>query len=153
MMAQILLALLAILLLVAAATDLKSRVIANQLNLAVALLAPLYWWATGMAMWPDMALQLGLGIAVFAIFAGLFAMGWMGGGDVKLLGALALWLPIIPFIKLLVIMSLLGGALTLIVLAIHRVRKLSANPEIPYGVAIAIAGLWVISEPYLNQFA
>lgn len=153
MMAQILLALLALLLLVAAATDLKSRIIANQLNLAVALLAPLYWWATGMAVWPDMALQLGLGIAVFAIFAGLFAMGWMGGGDVKLLGALALWLPVIPFIKLLVIMSLLGGVLTLIVLAVHRIRKLSARPEIPYGVAIAIAGLWVISEPYLNQFA
>jgi prepilin peptidase CpaA len=153
MMAQILLAMLCVLLLVAAATDLKSRIIANWLNLAIALLAPLYWWAAGMTLWPDIAIQLGLGIAAFAIFAGLFAMGWMGGGDVKLLGALALWLPVLPFIKLLVIMSLLGGVLTLIVIAVHKIRKLSANPEIPYGVAIAIAGLWVVSEPYLNQFA
>ena len=148
-----LLAILALLLLIAAATDLKSRIIANQLNLAVALLAPCYWWAGGLAIWPDMALQLALGLAVFAAFAGMFAMGWMGGGDVKLLGALALWLPFVPLLKLLMIMSLLGGALTLVVVAVHRLRDLKTNPEIPYGVAIACAGLWVIIEPYLNQFA
>lgn len=153
MIAQILLAILALLLLVAAATDLKSRIIANQLNLAIALLAPLFWWASGMAVWPDMAWQLLLGIVTFAVFAGLFALGWMGGGDVKLLAALALWLPAALFLKLLVIMSLIGGVLTLAVVARHRLRKLTTNPEIPYGVAIACAGLWVISEPYLNQFA
>ena len=153
MASQILLAILAVLLLVAATTDLKSRTIANHLNIAVAVLAPAYWWATGMAFWPDMALQIALGVAAFGAFAFLFAMGWMGGGDVKLLAALALWLPFVPFIKMLMIMSILGGILTLIVIAVHRIRKLSANPEIPYGVAIACAGLWVISEPYLNQFA
>lgn len=153
MAAHALLAILALLLLVAAATDLKSRTIANPLNLAVALLAPAYWWAVGLAPWPDMALQLALGAAVFAVFAGLFALGWMGGGDVKLLGALALWLPLLPFLKLLVVMSIAGGALTLVVIAVHRARKLSTNPEVPYGVAIACAGLWVIGEPYLNQFA
>lgn len=153
MMAQILIAILALLLLVAAATDLKSRIIANRLNLAVALLAPLYWWASGMAFWPDMAVQLMLGIAAFAVFAGLFAMGWMGGGDVKLLAALALWLPFVLFIKLIIIMSLIGGVLTIAVVARHRLRDRTTNPEIPYGVAIACAGLWVIGEPYLNQFA
>ena len=153
MAAHALLAILAILLLCAAVTDLKARIIANRLNLAIALLAPLYWWATGLSPWPDMALQAVLGLAVFAVFAAMFALGWMGGGDVKLLGALALWLPWAPLMRMLFAMSLLGGVLTLIVVAVHRFRKLKTNPEVPYGVAIACAGLWVIGELYLNQFA
>jgi prepilin peptidase CpaA len=153
MAAHALLASLSVLLLIAAVTDLKARIIANRLNLAVALLAPAYWWASGLAPWPDMAIQVALGAAVFAIFAGLFALGWMGGGDVKLLAALALWLPLVPLLRMLIAMSLLGGVLTLIVIAVHRFRKLTTNPEVPYGVAIAAAGLWVIGEPYLNQFA
>ena len=153
MASHVLLAILAILLLIAAVTDLKARIIANRLNLAIALLAPVYWWVSGLAPWPDMALQFGLAAIVFAIFTVMFALGWMGGGDVKLLGALALWLPLLPFLKLLVVMSIAGGALTLVVIAVQRARKLSTNPEVPYGVAIACAGLWVIGEPYLNQFA
>lgn len=153
MAAHALLAILCVLLLIAAATDLKSRIIANRLNLAVALLAPAWWWASGLALWPDAALQLALGAIVFALFAAMFALGWMGGGDVKLLGALALWLPVIPLIQMLFVMSVLGGVLTILVVAAHRIRKLKTNPEVPYGVAIACAGLWVICERYLNQFA
>ena len=153
MVAHALLAILALLLLTAAVTDLKARIIANRLNLAIALLAPAYWWASGLAPWPDMALQAVLGLAVFAVFAAMFALGWMGGGDVKLLGALALWLPWAPLMRMLFAMSLLGGVLTLIVVAVHRFRKLKTSPEVPYGVAIASAGLWVIGELYLNQFA
>lgn len=153
MAAQVLLVTLAALLLIAAATDLKSRIIANPLNLAIALLAPAYWWASGLALWPDIALQAALGVAIFALFAGVFAMGWMGGGDVKLLGALALWLPFAPLFKMLVAMSVLGGLLSLVVVAAHKIRRLQTSPEVPYGVAIACAALWVIGEPYLNQFA
>lgn len=153
MATHVLLAILALLLLGAAVTDLKARIIANPLNLAIALLAPAYWWASGLAPWPDMILQALLGAGVFAVFAAMFAMGWMGGGDVKLLGALALWLPLPPLLKLLFAMSLLGGVLTLVVLAMHRIRGLKTSPEVPYGVAIACAGLWVIGELYLNQFA
>jgi prepilin peptidase CpaA len=151
MVAHLLLAALALLLLIAAATDLRARVIGNWLNLAIALLAPAYWFATGLAPWPDMALQLALGLGVFAAFAALFALGWMGGGDVKLLAALALWLPAFLVFKLLVLMSLIGGVLTVAYVAVHRLRKLG-QPEIPYGVAISAAALCVIGEPYFNQF-
>lgn len=153
MAAHLLLAILVVLLLCAAVTDLKARIIANRLNLGVALLAPAYWWASGLSPWPDMALQAAIGIAVFALFAALFAFGWMGGGDVKLLGALGLWLPLVPLTRMLFAMALLGGVLTLVVVAVHRLRKLKTSPEVPYGVAIACAGLWVIGELYLNQFA
>ena len=148
-----LLGLLAVLLLTAAATDLHRREIGNGLNLLIALLAPAFWWSSGLEPWPGMAMQLALGAGAFALFAAAFACGWMGGGDVKLLAALALWLPLGEMLRLLVLMSLAGGVLTLGYLAVHHARKLTRNPEIPYGVAIAAAGLWVIGERYLNQFA
>ena len=105
---------LAIALLFAAFTDLKRRQIDNWLNAAIALGAPLFWWASGLTLWPDVAIQLGVALAAFAVFAGLFALRMMGGGDVKLLTALALWIAPPAFVKLLVIMALAGGVLTIV---------------------------------------
>ncbi|WP_133364808.1 prepilin peptidase [Qipengyuania sediminis] len=108
-----LLALLAIALLVATATDLRRREIDNRLNLAIAFAAPLFWWASGLSLWPGVALQFGVALAAFAIAAGLFAIGQMGGGDVKLIAALALWLPPPLFAHFLMIMAVLGYVLTM----------------------------------------
>jgi prepilin peptidase CpaA len=105
-----------------------------------------------LSFWPDIALQVGVALLVFAIFALLFAFGWIGGGDVKLLGALALWLPWQAVVMMLVIMSFAGLVVTFATLLWSRVRRSGATPEIPYGVAIAFAGLWLISERFLNQF-
>ena len=143
-----LLAGLAIALLVAAFTDLRSRQIGNRLNAAIALGAPLFWWASGLALWPDVALQIGVALAAFAVLAGLFAIGAMGGGDVKLLSALALWIQPAWFIKLLVVMALLGGVLTIVFAAWHMMRGRKERLAIPYGVAIACAGLWTISAQH-----
>jgi prepilin peptidase CpaA len=147
-----LLAILAVLLLVASWGDLRTRTIANGLNLAVALLAIPFWWTNGLALWPDIALQIGVAFLVFALFAGAFAIGAMGGGDVKLIGALALWLPWQAVLGLLMIMSLAGGALTIAMIVRKRLARSEAALEIPYGVAIAFAGLWLISERFLYQF-
>lgn len=152
-LATILSALLALLLLWGAATDLRSRIISNELNLAIALLAPLWWWANGLAVYPDIALQLAQAACLFLLFTGLFALGMMGGGDVKLLGALALWLPLPAVVTLLVVMSLAGGVVTIATLTHHKVLRRTGQPEIPYGVAIALAGLWVLGERYLNALA
>jgi prepilin peptidase CpaA len=76
----------------------------------------------------------------------------MGGGDVKMIGALALWFPFTPLIQMLIVMSLLGGALTLIMMIEHYFHKKQGAIEIPYGVAIAIAALISIREPIFNQF-
>jgi prepilin peptidase CpaA len=53
---------------------------------------------------------------------------------------------------MLVIMSFAGLAVTFATLLWSRVSRPGATPEIPYGVAIAFAGLWLISERFLNQF-
>jgi prepilin peptidase CpaA len=150
--AWILLGLLALLLLAACWFDLRSRTIPNQLNSAVALLAIPFWWASGLGLWPDAALQLGVAALVFALFALAFAMGGMGGGDVKLVAALALWLPWQAVIAMLVIMSLAGGALTVAMVIRKRLANSQAQLEIPYGVAIAFGGLWLIGQRFLYQF-
>ena len=149
---EILLLLLAAALVTAAVGDLRSRTIEHWLVIGIALGAIPFWWLTGLELWPDVATRIGVAALVFAAFAGLFAIGWMGGGDVKLLGALALWLPPNAVLFLLIAMSLGGGVLTLAMSIRHRVCKNGTQIEIPYGVAIAFGGLWLIGERFLNQF-
>ena len=150
---EILLGTLAVMLLVAAIIDMRTFTISNRLNLAVALLAPLYWWSIGLPLWPDAAIQLGVAAAVFAVLAGAFYAGMMGGGDVKLAAALALWFSPASTFKFLVLMSIAGGVLTLMLIVLHRLAKKPGRPEIPYGVAIAFGGLWILAQRFLNHFA
>jgi len=151
-LASFLLLALVVLLLSAGMEDVRTREIANWKNALIALLAPGWWMASGLSLWPGVAIQLAVAVAVFGLFVGAFWLGQMGGGDVKLIGALALWLPPQPLLWMLVLMSLLGGALTLLMVADKLLRKKKQLPEIPYGVAIALAALLVIREPILNQF-
>ncbi|WP_114951973.1 A24 family peptidase [Sphingosinicella terrae] len=151
-LAWILLALLALLLLAACWWDLRTRTIPNPLNVTVALLAIPFWWATGLAAWPDAAMQVGVALLVFVVFAGAFAIGAMGGGDVKLIGAVTLWLPWQAVLALLVIMSIAGGLLTVAMLLRKRLARSEAPIEVPYGVAIAFGGLWLIAQRFLYQF-
>jgi prepilin peptidase CpaA len=150
---EMLVALLAVALVAAVVTDWRSRIIPNRLNAAIALLAIPYWWASGTALWPDVAVQVAMAAGLFAVFALAFRLGGMGGGDVKLIAALALWLPPGATLRLLVIMSIAGGLLTLAMLIRHRVTRPGGELEIPYGIAIAFAGFWLISERFLNQFS
>ena len=150
--ANFLIAILAAMLIVAATGDVRSRTIPNWLNAAIALLAIPFWWFTGLTLWPEILMQIGVAAALFGLFAITFRFGMMGGGDVKLIAAVALWLPLDAVVKLLVIMSIAGGVLTLVMMARQRIAKKGQTLEIPYGVAIAFAGLWLIGEPYLNQF-
>jgi prepilin peptidase CpaA len=134
-------------------TDIRARIIPNPLNAGIALSAPLWWWACGIAPWPGIAIQLAVAGVALLIFAGAFAIGAMGGGDVKLIVALGLWLAPLDFMKMIVWMSIGGGILTVAMLARHKLRQIEAPLEIPYGVAIAIATIPVLAERYLYQFA
>jgi len=136
----------------AAVLDWRSRTIPNWLNATIALLAIPFWWSIGLGLWPGVALQIGLAAAVFGLFAIAFRMGAMGGGDVKMAAAIALWLPFAGIVKLLAVMSIAGGVLTVAMLAAHRMAKAAGQPEIPYGIAIAFGGFWLIGERILNQF-
>jgi prepilin peptidase CpaA len=150
---ELLLIALAAILVVAAVIDVRTFTISNRLNATVALGAPLYWLSIAMTPWPGMAVQLAAGAIVFVLLAGAFYAGMMGGGDVKLAAALALWFSPAGTLKFLVFMSLAGGALTVVLLAWHRAQRREGRPEIPYGVAIAFGGLAILTQRFLNQFA
>jgi prepilin peptidase CpaA len=139
---------LAIALVFAAFTDIRRRQIDNWLNATIALGAPLFWWSSGLSLWPEVAIQLGVALAALVLLSGLFALKLMGGGDVKLLTALALWVRPEVFLQLLVIMALAGGVLTIVMGAWHVMRRQRDRLAIPYGVAIAFGGLWVLATHY-----
>ncbi len=141
---------LAALLLSAGIEDVRTREIANAKNAAIALLAPLWWWANGLG-WGDVGIQLLVAGIVFAVFVGAFACGWMGGGDVKMIAALALWLPPGGLLQMLVVMSVLGGAITVALMLERRWQRRIGAIEVPYGVAIAAAALLALPATLAPQ--
>jgi prepilin peptidase CpaA len=143
---------LAIALLIAAFTDLRRREIDNWLTASIALAAPLFWWASGFTLL-DIGIQLAIAAVTFGVLCGLFALGGMGGGDVKLLAALALWIKPIPFATLLVVMSLAGGLVTLVFGGWHVFRRSEGKVAVPYGIAISAAGLWVLATHYFPELS
>jgi prepilin peptidase CpaA len=148
-------------LLYVATIDVATRLISNEICLALALL--------GIAGQFAMPMQIAQSMFVAAIFLLLllviYTRGWIGGGDVKLLVALAIGLPLTGVIQLLTITALAGGVLALVhlmmrllpyprlapagsscvrrVYAIERWRHLRHAP-LPYGVAIACGGIWTV---------
>jgi prepilin peptidase CpaA len=156
---------------VAAFEDFRRLTIPNLLPLLLCAAWPLYVVA---APSPDITVggvlgALGVALAVFLVGAFLFARGWLGGGDVKLLSAAALWAGAPQTLGLLVVTALLGGVLALILLhpfgrgIVSASRRLlgasggwRGRPEtpvsrvpVPYGVAIAGAGLIVVVSPHI----
>ena len=79
------LALGASLLVIAALHDVAARTIPNWTSVLLALLGAVLRWMDGQLLF-----GLALGLAVFVVAAFCWRRGWMGGGDVKLLGAVAI---------------------------------------------------------------
>src|ERR1051326_1607578 len=98
----------------AASSDLLTMTISNKVSLALAAgflaLAP----AAGMGP-GEIGMHLAAGSLALAVAFCLFACGWIGGGDAKLAAATALWLGFDQLLAYLFVASLLGGALTLLV--------------------------------------
>ncbi len=143
---------LAGLLLRAAVGDIRTFNISNELNMAIMALAPFVWSANDLS-WIDVGWTLVAAGGVFAFMTGAFFLGLMGGGDVKMAPAVMLWFSATEALDFLLVMSAVGGLVTLFQLVRHRVARREGRPEIPYGVAIAAAGLWLIAERYLYQFS
>ena len=148
----LLLACLSAALLTVVVLDWRWRRIPNWLTLGIAIGAPLLWIADGVSLWPDVALRVAVATAVLAVLTPVFLAGGMGGGDVKLLVALTLWLRPAEAWTVMIVTAISGGVLTLVMLAEHRWRRRPTTLETPYGLAIAGAGLLVVAERYLHQF-
>ena len=143
------------LVIVAAMRDMTSFTIPNWISLAtVAAFAPVALLA-GLSL-PAVGLGLGLGAAALVLGMIMFALGWIGGGDAKLMAACGVWLGWSAFLPFLVLTGAAGGALALALLALRKanfwlplkmptwMRRLATPGEnVPYGVAIAAGALAV----------
>ncbi len=135
---------LAIALVIAAATDIQKRQISNRLNAVIALAAPAFWWASGLSVWPDIVWQAGFALLISAILIGIAFVGYkinvviLGGGDIKLLAALSMWLTPLIYLDFLIMMAVFGGALAFVFIARRIVFKPKKHASLPYGVAIAL---------------
>jgi prepilin peptidase CpaA len=135
----------------AAVTDLTSRRVPNRLTLALALVGLV---RIGVAAWEGggalgSAFDLAAALAVFAVAALGFQLGLLGGGDVKLLAAGALWLGAAALGSYLVATVLAGGLLAIGFLLWHLVagRRGAGKTSLPYAVAIAAGGILTTLGP------
>ena len=135
--------------------------IANGISLAVAGLFVVWAGgalAAGRLSPADLAYTVGCAVIVFAVGAAAFAVGGLGGGDVKLLAAVSLFAGPGRMVDFLAVTAIAGGVLGLAILAgvpIGEPAPVSANGptngplrarlrrNLPYGPAIAAGGLWI----------
>jgi prepilin peptidase CpaA len=140
----------------AAFTDLRSRTIRNGIILFLFLvyvgLAPL----SGLAAY-EIGLSAAVSFAVLFIGALFFALGWIGGGDVKLAAVTALWFGIDHTSAYFVYTAILGAGFAACI-ALFRtlplpdralktswIARLHARGSgVPYGVPMALAALVVL---------
>lgn len=163
MLTTLALLILPVLMAYAASSDLLTMRIANWLVAAVlasyvvlALITQIGWELIGWS-------ALGAVVVLVIAFA-FFAFGWIGGGDAKLVAATSLWVGLGLMLQYLIYAALLGGALTLIILALRRypipswlarhkwIDRLHDNKSgVPYGIALAIAAILVYPETAIFQ--
>jgi prepilin peptidase CpaA len=146
--------------------DLRFRKVPNELVAAIAATGVVHALVAGGPR-ALMASVLGA-VAGIALLAWPFSRGLLGGGDVKLLGALGAWVGVLGTLQALLFGSLLGGLLSLVFLVrlTHRDRadvgavlssfagarglgvaepeRLSRARGIPYAIALAGGGAWVL---------
>ena len=132
----------------AAATDLKDRRIPNiQPLLVLGLFGLLALWR--LQAGDTFAIAAGgpivAGLLVFGFCVVLFALKFMGGGDVKLIAAVALIAGPTLSATFLLFVAVAGGVVALVTLVHAHLKPLvsAGPPKVPYGVAIMAGGMWV----------
>jgi len=142
----------------AAISDYQRLVIPNWISIALCGLFLAH--SLKAYVWPEIAWHVAIGLGTFLCAFALYAFGIFGGGDVKLLGAIALWAGPEHIVEFAILTGLLGGVLGLLVLAARLVvRNLPEFAErtgatwnlarwgrdgvCPYGIAIAFAAVLV----------
>jgi prepilin peptidase CpaA len=142
------------LVIVAALRDATSYTIPNWISLALAGAFPLAALALGLP-WPAFGLHLGIGVLALFAGMGMFALGWIGGGDAKLFAASALWLGFPAALPFVLVTGMGGGVLAVMLLWLRSVwlrplvsggpawlsRLAQPGENVPYGVAICVGAL------------
>lgn len=136
-------------------TDITRFIIPNLLVVIILLTYPTLLFLA--PVMPDWQIALLIGLATFFVGFVLFALKIMGGGDVKLLAVMAIFVSKSAFIQFLMLIAISGGALSVLLLvsrpmAAYSFSKLGKNAAsiprilttdepVPYGVAIGLSFL------------
>ncbi|WP_158618395.1 prepilin peptidase [Candidimonas sp. SYP-B2681] len=144
------------LLLALASQDLRHRRLPNPWVGAYALIFPFCAWALGLG-WTQTGWHVLAALAALLVTSAFFALRWMGGGDVKLWSALMLWAGPPLGLQAVLIATMAGGLLGILSwFAQWRLRRLprplfrrlwrllTAERGVPYGVGLALAGMYVL---------
>ena len=152
---------IAALLVLAAAQDISTRTVPNWMPMTLAILCATLATIDHRFVW-----GLGFGLSVFAFCIVAWRCGWMGGADVKLLGATAIVVPPAAAGTFLAAVSLSGGVLAIAYLVgriivprpaarrprrlVQRVLRVEAwrirgRGPLPYACAIAAGTIFVLS--------
>lgn len=139
----------------AAANDLFTMKIPNRISLALVGGFVALALITRMPL-ETFGLHLAGGFAVLLVTFVLFSLNLFGGGDAKLMAAGALWMGSANIVAFVVFVTIYGGVLCLLILSYRKVvpvdllplpgwaqRLHTAGGPVPYGIAIAAAGLMV----------
>lgn len=154
------------LLIIAAAYDMTTMTIPNWISGMMVIC----FIGLGLGVgFPLTQIGLGLGVGFGCLLLGMvfFALGWLGGGDAKLIAATAVWFGWPTAFPFLVYVMLIGGAETLLLLSFRRSplpaqiqsvpwigRLHGADGDLPYGVAIAVGGIFALSQsPLMSHIA
>lgn len=137
----------------AAASDLLTMTIPNRVSLALVAGFAVMAGLGGMPL-SLLYMNVAAALCVLAITFGMFAAGWMGGGDAKLAAATTLWIGFSGLMEYALISAVAGGVLTVALLSArnHPLPAFAANWEwsrrlhdvktgIPYGLALAFGAL------------
>jgi prepilin peptidase CpaA len=146
---------LPLLFMTAALSDLFTMKIPNWIALAISGVFIVVALVSGMAL-ADFGMHLAAGLLVLVVSFVFFSRGWIGGGDAKLAAAAAMWFGFSDLLSFLLIASVFGGVLTLLLLFFRTqplpfvavmpswvLRLHDRATGIPYGIALAAAGLLV----------
>lgn len=145
-------ALVALACLVAAAiADMRTFEIPNPLSIGLLASAVGYGLVTPGFDWLMHGASL---LVMFGAGLLIFSRGWMGGGDIKLLVALAAWTPLSGLLLQLALVGIAGGALALVLIIARRgaaaagrtpesvPRMFRNDAPLPYAVAILAGAAW-----------
>ena len=139
----------------AAFNDFRTYLIPNSVSLSVALLYPAHVLASPVPI--DWVGALIVAFAMLAVGIIMFALKYAGGGDIKLLAAAALWAGPTQALGFILLTTLAGGGLALLTesylqylrpwptgaLAADESAAIKLHGSVPYGIAIAVGGLWL----------
>ena len=146
------------LMLFAAISDLMTMTIPNRVS--VILIAGFFLLSVAMGL-PAAIVgwHVGAAVLVLVLAFAMFNFGWIGGGDAKLAAATALWLGFGALGRYGVLAAVFCGALTLAILQLRNLKLPESLQNrgwlsrlhddkvgIPYGIALALAGLLVYPD-------